>query len=135
MDVGGAVLHAEAGDIDKYIIVEKSIADILVKIKPDWEKFRTKDGKIYAKKNKALYGSTDAAELWYRNISATLTSLGFTANPYDKCIFNLVNNKKSENMITIALHVDDLLVTAKEQRLLEWLHRKLKEKYGEVTFN
>ena len=38
-------------------------------------------------------------------------------------------------MVTIALHVDDLLVTAKEQRLLEWLHRKLKEKYGEVTFN
>ena len=32
MNVGGAFIHAEAGDIDKYIIIEKSIADVLVKI-------------------------------------------------------------------------------------------------------
>jgi hypothetical protein len=35
-------------------------------------------------------------------------------------------------MITIALHVDDLLVTSKETRLLEWERDKLKAKYGNV---
>ena len=32
MNVGGAFIHVEAGDIDKYIIIEKSIAVILVMI-------------------------------------------------------------------------------------------------------
>ena len=44
MNVGGAFIHAEAGDIDKYIIIEKSTADILVKIKPDWELYAKKIG-------------------------------------------------------------------------------------------
>ena len=44
MNDGGAFIHAEAGDIDKYIIIEKSIEDVLVKIKPDWELYAEKCG-------------------------------------------------------------------------------------------
>ena len=44
MNVGGAFIHAEAGDIDEYIIIEKSIAVILVKKKPDWELYAEKSG-------------------------------------------------------------------------------------------
>ena len=62
-----------------------------------------------SEKNKALYGSIDAAELWYKNISTFLMSLGFETNPYDKCVFNLWNKKTGKAMVRIALHVDDLL--------------------------
>ena len=37
-------------------------------------------------------------------------------------------------MLTIALHVDDLLTTAKDKKLSEWSHRKLKDKYGGCSF-
>ena len=37
-------------------------------------------------------------------------------------------------MLTIALHVDVLLIAAKDKNLLEWLHRKLKDKYGGWSF-
>ena len=49
-------------------------------------------------------------------------------------MFNLFNKKTNNIMITIALHVDDLLVTSKETRLLEWVRDKLKAKYGDVSY-
>jgi hypothetical protein len=61
-------------------------------------------------------------------------SLGFEPNPYDKCVFNLWNKKTGKAMVRIALHVDDFLTTAKDKKLLEWLHRKLKDKYGGCSF-
>ena len=134
IDVVGAYLHASAGNVKKYLIIDKNIADILCKLKPELSKLRDQNGLLYAKKNKALYGSTDAAELWYTDISSYLKSIGFVANPYDNCVFNLFNKKTNNIMITIALHVDDLLVTSKETRLLEWVRDKLKAKYGDVSY-
>ena len=32
------------------------------------------------------------------------------------------------------MHVDDLLVTADDGKLIDWLHKKLVEKYKEVTY-
>jgi Reverse transcriptase (RNA-dependent DNA polymerase) len=76
---------------------------------------RDAEGRMYARKNKALYGSIDAAEMWYKNISTFLMSLGFEPNPYDQCVCNLWNKKTGKAMVRIALHVDDLLTTAKDK--------------------
>lgn len=134
-DVKGAYLNASAGIFKKYIIIQKDIADTLCKLKPEWEKFRDDGGRLYCLKKKALYGSKDASELWYKDMSGTLKGLGFVANPYDPCVFNLPNKNTGDNLITIGLHVDDLLVSAVDEKLLDWLHNKLVDKYGEVTYN
>ena len=119
----------------EYIIIQKDIADTLCKLKPEWEKFKDDGGRLYCLKKKTLYGSQDASELWYKDMSATLKGLGFVANPYDPCVFSLPNKKTRDNLITIGLHVDDLLVSAVDEKLLDWLHNKLVDKYGEVTYN
>ena len=134
-DVKGAYLNASTGISKKYIIIQKGIADTLCKLKPEWEKFRDDGGRLYCLKKKALYGSKDASELWYKDMSGTLKGLGFVANPYDPCVFNLPNKNTGDNLITIGLHVDDLLVSAVDEKLLDWLHNKLVDKYGEVTYN
>ena len=82
-DVKGAYLNASAGISKKYIIIQKDTADTLCKLKPEWEKFRDDGGRLYCLKKKALYGSKDASELWYKDSSGTLKGLGFVANPYD----------------------------------------------------
>ena len=134
-DVKGAYLNASAGISKKFFIIQKDIADTLCKLKPEWEKFRDDGGRLYCLKKKALYGSKDASVLWYKNMSGTLKGLGFVANPYDPCVFNLPNKKTGDSLITIGLHVDDLLVSAVDEKLLDWLHNKLVDKYGEVTYN
>ena len=63
-----------------------------------------------------------------------MKSIGFVPYLFDNCVFNLFNKKTNNIMITIALHVDDLLVTSKETRLLEWVRDKLKAKYGDVSY-
>ena len=35
MDVGGAFLNAKAGDLNKYLEIDKSIVDILLRLKPE----------------------------------------------------------------------------------------------------
>ena len=66
-----------------------------------------------------FYGSKDASELWYKDTSGTLKGLGFVASPYDPCVFNLPKKKTGKNLITIGLHVDDLLVSAVDDKLLD----------------
>ena len=49
--------------------------------------------------------------------TATLNNHEYTANPYDPCIFNTVDEE--ENQCTIFLYVDDLFVTCKRHGMIE----------------
>ena len=73
----------------------------------------------------ALYGTLEAANLWYSEASKTLTDLGFISCNEDPCIFL----KKG---IKIGLYVDDFFVIAKERRLIQDLHKDLTKKYEVV---
>jgi Reverse transcriptase (RNA-dependent DNA polymerase) len=121
-------LNESAGVSKKYIIIQKDKADTICKLRPVWKKFRDDESRLYCLKKKALYDSKDASQLWYKDMSGTLKGLEFVANPYDPCVFNLSNKKTGENLITIGLHVDDLLVPAVDDKLLDWLQNKLVDK-------
>jgi len=43
---------------------------------------------IYFKFKKALYGTLQAALLFWKNLHTTLSGWGFKANPYDPCVIN-----------------------------------------------
>jgi len=68
---------------------------------------------IYVKLKKAIYGTLQAALLFWRLLSDTLIEWGFRLNEYDKCIVNKTINGRQ---CTIIWHVDDLKISHLEKR-------------------
>ena len=94
-------------DGDVHIKMDGEIADLLVRRDLTFKQYKTyKKGKpvIYAKLEKALYGTLQAAKLFWEDLSKFLTQeLGFKTNPYNQC----VANKIIEGLqCTIGWHVD-----------------------------
>jgi hypothetical protein len=134
IDIPGAFMHV---DIDELIHVrlEGPMAELLARVDP--EKYRTymskENGKdvLYVELQKALYGTLQAALLFWENLTEFLTEeLGFVVNPYDSCVVNKVINGKQ---CTIIWHVDDLKLSHVEQQVLEDIADKLNAKYGQQT--
>ncbi len=64
---------------------------------------------------------------------SALMADGFVENPYDPCVFNKTGADGLQ--ITIALHVDDLLVTSRSRKGLADFVAYLKRTYKEVKVN
>jgi hypothetical protein len=133
VDIPGAFLHS---DIDEliHLIMDGPMADLLVKVNPEkYCEFVVKDrnGKsvIYVELKKALYGTLQAALLFWENLSTFLTEeLGFTINKYDRCTVNKIINGKQ---CTVVWHVDDLKLSHIDPKVLDEIIRRLREKYGQ----
>jgi hypothetical protein len=99
IDIPGAFMQV---DIDELVHVrlEGPMAKLLMRVDPD--KYRTymckENGKqvLYVELQKALYGTLQAAILFWENLTEFLTAeLGFTVNPYDSCVINkMIDNKQ-----------------------------------------
>ena len=132
-DVPGAFMHS---DIDEqvHLKLEGEIAELLVRVDPTYADFVTHEkGKtvIYAELSKALYGTLQAALLFWKNLSEFLIKdLGFKVNPYDWCMVNKVINGKQ---CTIGWHVDDLKISHVDKHIVEEIITGLNERYGKET--
>jgi hypothetical protein len=83
---------------------------------------------LYVELAKALYGTLQAALLFWQNLSGFLVEeLGFTVNKYDRCVANKIING---NQCTICWHVDDLKMSHVQADVLEDIVKKLDAKYG-----
>ena len=132
-DVPGAFMHS---DIDEqlHLKLEGEIAELLVKVDPTYAEFVSKEkGKtvIYAELSKALYGTLQAALLFWKNLSTFLINdQGLKVNPYDWCMVNKdINGKKC----TIGWHVDDLKISHADKDVVEEIIMALNNKYGKET--
>lgn len=105
-DVPGAFMQA---DIDEllHIKLDGEIAELLLKVDPSYHQFAIiEKGKtvIYAELSKALYGTLQAALLFWKSLTQYLVNeLGFTVNPYDWCVVNkslTVHSAPSASMST-----------------------------------
>ena len=56
--------------------------------------------------------------------------MGYTVNAEDKCV---VDRKASSNQITICVHVDDLLMTCIDQKVMNSDFEKLEEIFGSLS--
>ncbi len=63
---------------------------------------------IYVILTKALYGTLQAALLFWQNLSTELKRWGFITNPYDFCVANKVIDGQQ---CTVVWHVDDLKIS------------------------
>ena len=110
-DIPGAFMQS---DMKGKVVMklEGVMAEAILKIDPKlYTKYIAKEnGKdvIYVILQKALYGTLQAALLFWQNLSTQLKEWGFVINPYDFCVANKIINGKQ---CTIVWHVDDLKIS------------------------
>jgi hypothetical protein len=92
--------------------------DLIIAIK---QAIKTKNySNIVCKLNKALYGLKQASRQWQIYLTSILEKLGFISLKIDNSVF--INK---ENSIILATHVDDILVFAKDIKLVNNLYKDL----------
>jgi hypothetical protein len=133
LDIGSAYLNAKMpkDNIDKLVLMAISphIAEILIEVDPGYKKYQRPNGSIIVELDQALYGCIESALLWYKELSTYLGTIGFTPNPYERCV---LNKTESGHQTTIAVYVDDLLVTSTKLQHAEAVVEALRERYKEL---
>ena len=132
-DVPGAFMHADIDEV-VHLRLDGEIADLLLKVDPSYSKYAIKErGKtvIFTELSKALYGTLQAALLFWKNLSEFLINeLGFVVNPYDWCVVNKTINGKQ---CTVGWHVDDLKISHHDSRVVDDILHALNERYGKES--
>jgi hypothetical protein len=85
---------------------------------------------MYVRLTKALYGTLQAALLFWKELSAYLIEQGFVLNPYDNCV---ANKTIEGTQCTILWHVDDLKLSHVKQEVLDGIIDTLNERYGKIA--
>jgi len=76
--------------------------DIMCDVNPEYKKFvKVIGGKklFYLRVLRAIYGCIESELLWYYLFSSTLVQMGFTLNPYAKCVANKMVNGKQMTIV------------------------------------
>ena len=111
LDISGAFMQADMDEI-VHIKFEGEIAEMLMKMDPKlyWKYIKDEHGKpvLYVELLKALYGTMQAALLFWKKLTSKLVAWGFVINPSDWCVANKVINGKQG---TILWHVDNLKIS------------------------
>ena len=133
LDIGSAYLNAKMPKDDPnklvFMAIASNMADILIDLEPSYKRFQRSNGTIIVELDQALYGCIESALLWYKELSSFLGSIGFAPNPYEKCI---LNKEESGHQTTIAIYVDDLLITSTRPSHAEAVVVALRDKYKEL---
>jgi hypothetical protein len=132
VDIGGAYLNADMKkQVPVYMRLDKTMSDFLVTLDPSYRRFLDDRGGLTVLLKKALYGCVESSSLWYENLRTTMTSLGYTRNERDVCVFNRVNTAGVQ--CTATVHVDDLLIMSTSKDMITQLAEGLKKRYGEIS--
>jgi len=109
LDIPGVFLDVDMED-NVHMLLEGTVEEMIVKLEPTiyrkhiWYNRHGKPMLCLQFKN-ALYGTLQAALLFWKLLSQTLQEWGFTLNPYDKCV---ANRNIEVKQCTIIWHVDNL---------------------------
>jgi hypothetical protein len=98
IDIKGAFLKAKVPeDMELIVKMEGELAQLMCELDPELEV--DKNGMLYLRYVKALYGHIEAARLFYGDLNTSLTSvMGFKRNRYDPCIYN---KQTAEGIVTV----------------------------------
>ena len=126
-DVGTAYLTAKMPTDDPSKRIHMTIDPVTAQ-EPTFKSYLTRDGSLLVALDKALYGCIESARLWNDEISSKLSSLGFSANPRDKCVFNM---HVRGCQVTIVVYVDDLMITSLDKKAVLDIETKLRTAYSQ----
>ena len=76
---------------------------------------------------KSLYGLKQAGQKWYDVVCQTFADLGFKKSKYDPAVFYI---HSGDDIIIMAIHVDDCTITGNNQVLLNKIKCKIKSRYS-----
>jgi len=131
VDVGGAFLHADmkSTGVRVHVELDPVMTKFMVELDPSYKEFITERKTCVVELDKALYGTIEAARLWYDLLSMELKGQGFVPNPYDPCVFN--KTLDTGEQMTVAVHVDDMMVTCEVESALDDFVAFLRRRFGE----
>ena len=131
VDIPRAFMQADMEGEDVHVKMQGKLVHLLAQIDPKlYRQYITdENGKsvLYVKLKKALYGTLQAALLFWKDLSTTLQEWGFTINPYDWCV---ANKEEDGKQITIVWHADDLKLSHVNSNVVTKFIKKLEERYG-----
>ena len=130
-DVPGAFLTVDMEGPDVFVKLDSTLAGILAELYPQYANCLFPNGTMIVRAAKALYGTLPANKLWYKAFDKCLCSLGFVPNPADPCVYNLEST--TDHQCTIAVHVDDGLMTCLSEPILERILVALDKQYPGLT--
>jgi len=102
---------------------------LLVSLDASYGRFVSHDGTVKVELKRAMYGCIESAQLWYETLRANLITIGFKANAEDPCVFNLT---RSGVQCTVAVYVDELLITFASQKLIDWMVVQVSSRFPDV---
>lgn len=130
-NIPGAFMHADM-EREVHVKLEGKMAEMMYELNPaQYKKAVCKEnGKtvLYARMVKALYGTLEAALLFWKNLTMALKEWGFEINPYNWCV---ANKNINGTQCTIVWHVYDLKISHAKPSVVTGILETLKEKYGE----
>lgn len=135
-DIPTAYLNADMGDTDLYMRIPKELASMLVEKYTSMERHLHKDGCLYVKLKKAIYGCIESAKLWFEYLSKFLMdTCGFERNSADQCVLNRTfqtnrDGQQTSVQCTICVYVDDLIITCEDRSSTQWVLGQLEAKFG-----
>ena len=102
------------------------MSSIMIKLAPHYARYTDHKGCIVVRLVKALYRCVESAALWYEKLRASLSDLG-----QDMCVFNKHDEYRVQ--CTIAVHVDDQMITSANGKMIESVSAGLIKRYGDIT--
>ena len=132
VDITAAYLNAEIGKkVTVHMRLDQLISGLMTKLRPEYLRYLDHKGCVVVKLQRALYGCVESAALWHEHLFLTLNDLGYVKNKHEWCVFNKVDG--NGNQCTVAVHVDDLLITSGSKDLIESLCAGPERKYGDIS--
>ncbi len=77
--------------------------------------------------HKALYGLKQEARSWYKLLKVALEQIGFKHTETDQGVF--VKKWENEQIVVVAVHMDDCLMTGSSQGLVDEFKARINGKY------
>ena len=112
-----------------YMLIHGQCVDVLCHGYADvYDGYKYNEG-IYVKIDRALYGTIEAAKVWYD----TLSTNGFKANSFDPCVFK--KDFKGDQLTIKLVHMgtDDMITDFYTKPLQGDLFRKMRDKIMGMT--
>jgi len=136
VDIKGAYLNAHLSTVTVHMRIQPQLATILKDLylqlfNEDISDFFCSDGTLIVHVLKALYGLVESALLWYKHLAATLNSAGYSTSKNDRGVF--FNTISATEQCSIAIHVDDLLVTSTHRKHIDALLKALTDIYKDIN--
>ena len=132
IDISGAFLNADMSTgLTIHMRLDRNMTNMMIKLAPGYSEYVNNKGCAVVRLDKALYGCVESAALWYENLRDGLAELGYLPNAHDVCVFNKHNDYGVQ--CSIAVHVDDLMITSIDGGMIESLSNGLIARYGDIT--